>query len=94
MGGPSSTTERIEGRERYGVIVRYPRELQRSTEDRARGTGTDMSRGMMPLGQVARIEIVKGAPAILKENALLSCTSTWTSGTATWGHTWPRRRRR
>jgi len=72
LGGEMITTT-VEGRERYGVIVRYPRELRSDPQKIAHEVLVPtMNRGMMPLGQVARIEIVKGAPAIRTENALLS----------------------
>ena len=77
LGGEMVTTT-VEGRERFGVIVRYPRELRSSPELIARevlvptpmqGNGDG---AMIPLGQLARVEVVKGAPAIRTENALLS----------------------
>ncbi|HET7158116.1 MAG TPA: efflux RND transporter permease subunit, partial [Burkholderiales bacterium] len=72
LGGELVTTT-VEGRERFGVIVRYPREL-RSDPHRiaAEVLVPTPAGGMIPLGQVARIEIAKGAPAIRTENALLS----------------------
>ena len=55
------------------MIVRYPRELRSDPHSiAAEVLVPTMGRGMIPLGQVARIEIVKGAPAIRTENALLS----------------------
>ncbi len=72
LGGELVTTT-VEGRERFGVIVRYPRDLRSSPDKISREVLVPtMDRGMVPLGQVARIEIVKGAPAIRTENALLS----------------------
>jgi Cu(I)/Ag(I) efflux system membrane protein CusA/SilA len=72
LGGEMVTTT-VEGRERFGVIVRYPRELRSSPEQIAREVlVTSMDGAMIPLGQIARVEIVKGAPAIRTENALLS----------------------
>ncbi len=77
LGGEMVTTT-VEGRERFGVIVRYPRELRSSPELIARevlvptpmqGNGVG---AMIPLGQLAKVEVVKGAPAIRTENALLS----------------------
>ncbi|MDH4286604.1 MAG: CusA/CzcA family heavy metal efflux RND transporter, partial [Gallionella sp.] len=77
LGGETVTTT-VEGLERFGVNVRYPRELRSTPEQIARevlvptpmsgdGNGT-----MIPLGQLARISISKGAPSIRTENALLS----------------------
>ncbi len=78
-------TTTVEGRERFGVIVRYPRELRGDPERIARDVlvpvyGSGMEAGgngpqgaaMVPLGQVAKLSILKGAPAIRTENALLS----------------------
>jgi Cu(I)/Ag(I) efflux system membrane protein CusA/SilA len=80
LGGEMVTTT-VEGRERFGVIVRYPRELRGDPDRIAREVlvpvyGSGMEAGgapaMVPLGQVAKLFIVKGAPAIRTENALLS----------------------
>ncbi len=72
LGGEMVTTT-VEGRERFGVIVRYPRELRSSPELIAREVLVQSMEGaMIPLGQLAKVEVVKGAPAIRTENALLS----------------------
>ena len=80
LGGEMVTTT-VEGRERFGVTVRYPRELRADPQAIARevlvpvygaGMGSTSPPAMVPLGQVAKIAIVKGAPAIRTENALLS----------------------
>ncbi|MBI5657999.1 MAG: efflux RND transporter permease subunit [Nitrosomonadales bacterium] len=77
LGGEMVTTT-VEGRERFGVIVRYPRELRSSPDLIARevlvpGPMSDAGGGaMIPLGQLAKVGINKGAPAIRTENALLS----------------------
>ncbi|MEW5967439.1 MAG: efflux RND transporter permease subunit [Pseudomonadota bacterium] len=72
LGGEMVTTT-VEGRERFGVAVRYPRELRGDPESIARNVLVPaMDGGMVPLGQLARVEISKGAPAIRTENALLS----------------------
>jgi Cu(I)/Ag(I) efflux system membrane protein CusA/SilA len=81
LGGEMVTTT-VEGRERFGVSVRYPRELRADPQAIAREVlvpinttaGGEMGgpAAMVPLGQVAKISIVKGAPAIRTENALLS----------------------
>ncbi len=72
LGGEMVTTT-VEGRERFGVSVRYPRELR----DDPRAIASQvlvptMTGAMVPLGQVARIGLSKGAPGIRTENALLS----------------------
>ena len=72
LGGEMVTTT-VEGRERFGVTVRYPRELRSDPELIAREVLVPtMDGAMIPLGQLARIEITKGAPGIRTENALLS----------------------
>ena len=72
LGGEMVTTT-VEGRERFGVIVRYPRELRSTPEQIAREVLVPTPDGaQIPLGQIARVSIVKGAPAIRTENALLS----------------------
>nr|MDP2192886.1 efflux RND transporter permease subunit [Rhodoferax sp.] len=72
LGGEMVTTT-VEGRERFGVTVRYPRELRSDPELIAREVlVTTMNGAMIPLGQLAKIEVAKGAPGIRTENALLS----------------------
>ncbi len=72
LGGEMVTTT-VEGRERFGVTVRYPRELRSDPQQIAREVLVPtMDGAMIPLGQVARVEIAKGAPGIRTENALLS----------------------
>ena len=72
LGGEMVTTT-VEGRERFGVTVRYPRELRSNPQQIAREVLVPtMDGAMIPLGQLARIEVTKGAPSIRTENALLS----------------------
>ncbi|MCX7148569.1 MAG: efflux RND transporter permease subunit [Rhodocyclales bacterium] len=72
LGGDMVTTT-VEGRERFGVQVRYPRELRSDPQQIAREVLVPtMDGAMIPLGQVAKVEIAKGAPGIRTENALLS----------------------
>ncbi|WP_312781227.1 efflux RND transporter permease subunit [Acidovorax temperans] len=72
LGGEMVTTT-VEGRERFGVTVRYPRELRTDPQQIAREVLVPtMDGAMVPLGQVARVEVAKGAPGIRTENALLS----------------------
>lgn len=72
LGGEILTTT-VEGRERFGVSVRYPRELRSDPQQIAREVLVTTADGtMIPLGQVAKVEVVKGAPGIRTENALLS----------------------
>ena len=72
LGGETVTTT-VEGLERFGVSVRYPRELRNTPEQIASEVLVPTPDGaMIPLGQLARIYISKGAPSIRTENALLS----------------------
>jgi copper/silver efflux system protein len=71
--GAERLTTTVEGRERYDVTVRYPRELRDGPEAIARNVLVPVSGGaMVPLGELARIEVVQGPPSIRTENALLS----------------------
>ena len=72
LGGEMVTTT-VEGRERYGVTVRYPRELRGDPQQIAREVLiTTMDGAMIPLGQLAKVVVAQGAPGIRTENALLS----------------------
>ena len=72
LGGETVTTM-VEGRERFGVAVRYPRELRSDPQQiEQQVLVPTMSGAMIPLGQVARVVVAKGPSAIRTENALLS----------------------
>jgi Cu(I)/Ag(I) efflux system membrane protein CusA/SilA len=72
LGGEMVTTA-VEGRERFGVIVRYPRELRDSPESIAREVlVSTMDGAQIPLGELAHVGLSQGAPSIRTENALLS----------------------
>ena len=72
LGGEMVTTT-VEGRERFGVIVRYPRELRDDPQSIGRDVlVTTMEGAQVPLGELASISVRKGAPSIRTENALLS----------------------
>jgi len=72
LGGEMVSTT-VEGRERYGVSVRYPRELRSSPALIEREVLVPVMGGaMVPLGQLARVEVARGTPGIRTENALLS----------------------
>ncbi|PKO85954.1 MAG: CusA/CzcA family heavy metal efflux RND transporter [Betaproteobacteria bacterium HGW-Betaproteobacteria-12] len=77
LGGEMVTTT-VEGRERFGVTVRYPRDLRSDPQAIARDVLVPLpgemggSTPMIPLGQLAEVKITTGAPAIRTENALLS----------------------
>ncbi len=76
LGGEMVTTT-VEGRERFGVSVRYPRELRTHPEQIAREVLVPVMGGAgvattVPLGQVAKVVVARGTPGIRTENALLS----------------------
>jgi Cu(I)/Ag(I) efflux system membrane protein CusA/SilA len=72
LGGENVTTT-VEGLERFGVNVRYPRELRGTPEQIAREVLVTTADGaMIPLGQLAKVSLSRGAPSIRTENALLS----------------------
>ncbi|HJU19225.1 MAG TPA: CusA/CzcA family heavy metal efflux RND transporter [Stellaceae bacterium] len=71
LGGEMVTTT-VEGRERFGVNVRYPRGLRDDPQAIASQVLVNASDGTaIPLGQVASISVAKGAPSIRTENAQL-----------------------
>lgn len=72
LGGEVVTTT-VEGRERYGVSVRYPRELRDDPSELAgRVLVPVMGNSLVPLGQLATVTLERGPPSIRTENALLS----------------------
>jgi Cu(I)/Ag(I) efflux system membrane protein CusA/SilA len=64
--------EVIEGRERYSVLVRYPRELRDSPERIASVLVPVPSGAQVALGELADIRVVTGSPLIKSENAYLN----------------------
>src|SRR6185437_3453599 len=69
LGGAVVTTT-VEGRERYSVILRYPRDFRDDPQAIASQVLVPtMSGAMVPLGQVARIAVTLGPPSIRTENA-------------------------
>ncbi|GAB1718956.1 MAG: Heavy metal efflux pump CzcA [Nitrosospira sp.] len=72
LGGETLTTT-VEGRERFAVTLRYPRELRQDPLAIASQVLIPvMNDAMIPLGQVASVKTVRAPPAIRTENALLS----------------------
>jgi Cu(I)/Ag(I) efflux system membrane protein CusA/SilA len=68
IGGMNVTTT-VEGLERYGVNVRYPRDL-RSDVPSLRQVLVPLPAGaQVPLGQLADLRLVEGPPMIKSENA-------------------------
>ena len=72
LGGETVTTT-VEGRERFSVNVRYPRDLRDDPQAIAEQVLVNGSDGTaIPLGQVASISIAQGPPSIRTENAQLA----------------------
>ncbi|MBF0184038.1 MAG: efflux RND transporter permease subunit [Magnetococcales bacterium] len=72
LGGETVTTT-VEGRERFSVNVRYPRDFRSDPESIARRVLLRSESGIqLPLGQVAAIRLEQGPATIRTENALLS----------------------
>ena len=71
IGGETVTTT-VEGRERYGVTVRYPRELRDNLDALQRVLVPTPSGAQIPLAQVADIRLVSGPAMIRNENGLLA----------------------
>jgi copper/silver efflux system protein len=70
LGGETVTTT-VEGRERYGVIVRYPRDLRDNPQAIGRDVLVSAGNAMVPLGSLASIRVTQGPPSIRTENAEL-----------------------
>lgn len=70
VGGMSLTTT-VEGRERFSVRLRYPRELRDSPEALARLIVPTATGAQIPLSEVADIDYTKGAQMIQSENTFL-----------------------
>ncbi|ENO76491.1 efflux RND transporter permease subunit [Thauera sp. 63] len=71
LGGERVTTT-VEGLERYNVSVRYPRALRDDPTRVAASVLVPTATGPVPLGQLADVRIVRGAPAVRTENAMLA----------------------
>ena len=67
--GGMQVTETIEGLERYPVNIRYPRDLRDDPDRLSRVLVPTPSGAQIPLGQLANIELRRGAPAIKSEDA-------------------------
>jgi Cu(I)/Ag(I) efflux system membrane protein CusA/SilA len=70
--GGVTATETVEGRERYGVNVRYARELRNDADAIARVLVASPTGAQVPLGQLAAIRFAGGPPMIKSENAQLN----------------------
>ena len=73
LGGETVTTT-VEGRERYGVNVRYPRDLRSDPASIANDVLVSLPAGggAVPLGEVAKVALVRGPSSIRTENGQLA----------------------
>ena len=71
--GAETVTTTVEGRERYAVSVRYPRELRSDPQAIASDVLVPTpSGGTVPLGEVATVKLTQGPASIRTENAQLA----------------------
>jgi Cu(I)/Ag(I) efflux system membrane protein CusA/SilA len=70
--GGTYAGEVIEGRERYSVLVRYPRELRDDIQELRDVLVPTPSGAQVALGQLARIDVVQGSTLIKSEDAYLN----------------------
>ncbi|MDR0510976.1 MAG: efflux RND transporter permease subunit, partial [Rikenellaceae bacterium] len=71
VGGMTLATT-VEGRERFPVRLRYPRELRDDPEALARIIVPTATGAQVPLGEMAEIEYTRGAQMIQSENTFLT----------------------
>jgi Cu(I)/Ag(I) efflux system membrane protein CusA/SilA len=72
LGGETVTTT-VEGRERYGVTIRYPRDLRSSPQAIATDVQVPLAGGgAVPLGEVAKVQLTRGATTVRTENGQLA----------------------
>jgi Cu(I)/Ag(I) efflux system membrane protein CusA/SilA len=71
--GSESITATVEGRERYSVAVRYPRAYRSDPKSIAEDVQVSLpGGGTVPLGEVAKVELTRGATSIRTENGQLA----------------------
>jgi Cu(I)/Ag(I) efflux system membrane protein CusA/SilA len=70
--GGENIGETIEGRARYPINVRYPREIRDSVQKLRELPVVTASGGQVPLSELADIRVSEGPPMLKSENARLS----------------------
>jgi len=70
--GGINITQTIEGRERYPVNLRFPRERRNDLVKLRELPLVTPTGAQIPLGQIAAVEVVDGAPMLKSENARLN----------------------
>jgi Cu(I)/Ag(I) efflux system membrane protein CusA/SilA len=72
LGGEAVTTT-VEGRERYSVNIRYPRDLRSNPQSISKDVLVPLpAGGTVPLGEVATVELRRGPTTIRTENGQLA----------------------
>jgi Cu(I)/Ag(I) efflux system membrane protein CusA/SilA len=69
--GGENLTNTVEGRERYPIRVRYPRELRERFEDLERILVPSTSGAQVPIGMLGKINYIIGPQELKSENGLL-----------------------
>lgn len=69
--GGTIVGQTVEGRERYSIKVRYPKELRNSIDKLRNVLITTMSGAQIPLGDLAEIKYQQGPQVIKSENSFL-----------------------
>lgn len=71
--GAETVTTTVEGRERYAVTIRYPRDFRSDPQAIAHDVQVPMpGGGTVPLGEVAQVELTRGATSVRTENGQLA----------------------
>jgi len=71
--GAETVTTTVEGRERYAVNIRYPRDMRSDPQSISREVMVPLANGAsIPLGQVANVKLAQGPASIRTENAQLA----------------------
>ncbi|MDE2183987.1 MAG: efflux RND transporter permease subunit [Alphaproteobacteria bacterium] len=70
--GADTVTTTVEGRERYSVVLRYPRDVRSDPESIAANVLVSLPNGSaVPLGEVAKVERTRGPTMVRTENGML-----------------------
>ncbi len=71
--GAETVTTTVEGRERYAVSMRYPRDLRSDPQAIATQVLIPLAQGgTVPLGEIAKVNLARGPATIRTENAQLA----------------------
>ena len=71
--GAETISTAVEGRERYGISMRYPRDIRSDPSTIEREVLVPLPNGAsIPLGQIAKVKLIQGPASIRTENAQLA----------------------